>query len=131
MTGLPDDVARVFRAKAFPMVAHPARLGFVHLSPVWAHVDERERIVINTTVTRAKGKYLQLGAAVSLCAFDPESPYRYVTVHGRVVERTTDDGLEVIDMLCRKYHDGRPWKAREGEQRVTIRIEAERAIVYG
>lgn len=128
---LPDEVARILKAKSFPFVAHPSADGFVALSPVWVHVDDDDRVVINTTVDRAKGAYLQVGAPVTLSALDPENPYHYVTVHGRVASRTTEDGLEVIDFLCRKYHDGRPWKAREGEQRVTIRIEPVRAIVYG
>ncbi|MFN2614308.1 MAG: pyridoxamine 5'-phosphate oxidase family protein [Actinomycetota bacterium] len=130
MAVLPDEARRILRALSFPLVAHPDGER-VLLSPVWVHVDDDDLILINTTETRAKGKYLQTGAPVTLCALDPANPYHYVTVHGRVADRSTEDGLTVIGMLCRKYHDGRPWAAREGERRVTIRIEAERALLYG
>jgi len=52
-----------------------------------------------------------------------------VSIDGRA-ELTTEGAHEQIDALSRKY-DGEPWKYRDGEERIKVRILPERVTSYG
>ncbi len=61
-----------------------------------------------------------------------ENPYEYVTIRGRVVERTHDGADEHIDALAKKYLDQDSYPYRQpGEQRVILRVEPESVLVNG
>ena len=46
-------------------------------------------------------------------------------VRGRVVEITGDGAMEHMDHLARRY-DGKAWTPVEGQQRIIVRIRADR-----
>jgi PPOX class probable F420-dependent enzyme len=128
---LPDGVRALLQDKVFAHLALVDERGVPTVTPVWIDVDDDDLIIVNTAEGRVKARLLQVGARIALSALDPASGYRYVAVNGTVVERTHEGALEQIDALCRKYHDGRAWVARPGEQRVTVRIRADRATLHG
>jgi hypothetical protein len=69
---------------------------------------------------------------VAFCVLDPDNPYRYVQVRGRVVA-TTDQGADQhIDTLAKKYlgQDRYPWR-RPGEVRIMYRVAADRVSGMG
>jgi hypothetical protein len=57
---------------------------------------------------------------------DPENPYRYLEVRGRVAERTSEGAEQHIDKMAKKYlgQDKYPYR-QPGEVRVVYRIEPE------
>jgi hypothetical protein len=61
---------------------------------------------------------------VALAISDPDNPYRYLEVRGRVAEITEDGASEHIDRMAKKYLglDQYPYRA-PGEVRVLYRIE--------
>jgi hypothetical protein len=61
---------------------------------------------------------------VSLSIQDPENPYRYVEIRGKVVEITEKGAEEHINKLAKKYlgKDEYPYR-QPGEQRVLYKIE--------
>ena len=63
---------------------------------------------------------------------DPDNPYRYLAVHGRVVEITEDGADAHIDSLAKKYLgvDQYPYR-RPGETRVIYKIQSEHASAMG
>ena len=125
-----DEKARqILGSKSFAHIAFAGPGGRPYVSPVWVDLDDG-RIVINTAEGRVKARLLAPGTPVVLSALDPENPYSYVGIRGRVVERTNEGAEEVIDRLAKKYigADTYPWR-QPGERRVTIVIEPERT--YG
>jgi PPOX class probable F420-dependent enzyme len=122
---LTDEASRILRSKSFAFLAlnqgdRP------QVSPVWVDVDDRNRVTINTAEGRVKAGLLKVGTPVALAAADPEDPYKYVQVRGRVVERTHEGADDHIDSLAKKYMgvDSYPFR-RADEQRVKIAIEPE------
>ncbi len=127
---LTDRAKEILRARTFAHVAAVDEDGRPHTSPVWVDVDG-DKIVINTAQRRVKARLLQEGAPVALTALDPESPYRYVGVRGRVAERSYDGADAVIDRLAQKYTGADFAGHAEGIKRITVLIEPEQVWVYG
>jgi hypothetical protein len=88
-------------------------------------------VQINTVEGHQKELNLQRDRRVALCVVDPGRAGRYVQVRGRVVRMTTgDEAWEHIEKLSQKY-SGRPYQAREGEQRVKVEIEPQHVSYRG
>jgi PPOX class probable F420-dependent enzyme len=96
-------------------------------TPVWTdYVDGYIRI--NTARGRQKDKNMQRDAKVTVLAIDPENPYRWVEVRGRIADESEATGLEVINALSAKYRNEPDYyKRNEGmrgkETRVTYLVE--------
>ena len=116
----------VFAKNALAHVASLGSDGEPHVTPVWCEL-EGDLIVINTALGRAKARNLANDARVAISLTDPDNPYSVIAVRGKVVAFTTDGADEVINRLAKKYLglDEYPYR-REGEIRVTVKIEPER-----
>jgi PPOX class probable F420-dependent enzyme len=79
-----------------------------------------------------KDKNMRRQPKVALTILDPENPYRYVGVRGRVAEITEKDADQHIDSLTKKYlgKDTYPYR-RPGEVRVIYKILPERVSAMG
>jgi PPOX class probable F420-dependent enzyme len=121
----------LMKAKNFCQVATLREDGAVHVAPVWVDVQDG-RPVLNTAEGRVWPRNLQRDPRVTLTVQNMENPYEYVTVRGRVGERTTEDADRHIDEMAKKYlgEDSYPYR-QAGEQRVILRIEPEFVHVYG
>ena len=87
-----------------PILAHLATLmpdGSPQVTPVWIDYDG-EHILVNTWPDRAKGRNMLARSQVALDIVDPDDPFRYLAVRGRVVD-ATEEGAEHIDTLARRY----------------------------
>jgi PPOX class probable F420-dependent enzyme len=97
--------------------------GSPQVTPVWFdYVNGRIRV--NTAKGRVKARTMTEGARVALAIVDPDNPYRYLQIRGRV-ERASEEGAGAhIDSLAKKYlgKDKYPW-ARPGEVRIMFEIE--------
>jgi hypothetical protein len=63
---------------------------------------------------------------------DPENPYRYIQIRGKVVEITEEGGDDSIDSLARRYLNvDRYPNRRPGEVRVLYKISPERVNTMG
>ncbi len=122
----------LLQAKNFCHVATLREDGTVHTAPVWVDVDEDGRAVLNSAEGRAWPRNLERDPRVTLTVQNLENPYEYVEIRGRVAERTNDGADEHIDALAKKYLDVDEYPYRQpGEQRVIIKVEADRARVLG
>jgi hypothetical protein len=63
---------------------------------------------------------------------DPDDPYRYLEVRGRVSERTTSGADAHIDKMAKKYldKDKYPWR-QPGEVRVIVKVTPEHITSMG
>jgi PPOX class probable F420-dependent enzyme len=97
--------------------------GSPQVTPVWFDYDGR-RLRINTAKGRVKARNMHEGSRVALMVVDPENPYRYVQVRGRVAVATENGADEHINALTKKYlgQDQYPYR-QPGEVRVRYEIE--------
>jgi PPOX class probable F420-dependent enzyme len=109
--------------KAFANLATIMPDGTPQVTPVWIDY-ERGMIRVNTAKGRTKARNLKPGAAVALAILDPDNPYRYVQIRGRVVNATETDADAHIDSLAKKYlgKDKYPFR-QPGEVRIMYEIE--------
>ena len=92
---------------------------------MWCDFDG-QHVIVNSAKGRQKDRNMRRDGRVSLSIQDPENPYRYLEIRGKVVVVTEAGADEQIDKLARKYlgKDKYPY-AQPGEVRVTYRIEPE------
>ncbi len=96
--------------KAFAYLATLMQDGSPQVTPLWFNTDG-EHILLNTVKDRVKDKNMRARPTIALCIADPDNPYRYLQIRGRVVETTMDGAEAHIDALNLKYH-GTPTYAR-------------------
>ena len=109
--------------KAFADLATIMPDGTPQVTPVWFDYHGG-KVRVNTAKGRVKARNLQPGAAVALAIMDPDNPYRYVQIRGRVANATETGADAHIDSLAKKYlgKDQYPYR-RPGELRVMYEIE--------
>ena len=117
--------------KAFAHLATVGRDGTPQLTPVWIDFDGTH-VRFNTARGRVKERNLQNNPRVALAIQDPDNPYRYVQIRGRVAEVTEKGAEPHIDALAKKYigQDRYPWR-RPGEVRVMVKVLPERVQGMG
>ena len=120
-----------FKKKAFANLATLMPDGKPQVTPVWVEFDGHH-VVINTAEGRQKDKNLQRDKRVALSIMDPDNPYRYLEVRGKVVERTHNGADANIDALAKKYlgKDKYPFR-QPNEVRVIYKIEPQHVTTMG
>jgi hypothetical protein len=132
MAAIPQNYLDLLQQKkAFASLATVMPDGSPQVTPVWFDYKDGA-IRVNTAKGRVKARNMKEGAAVALSIMDPDEPYRYVQVRGRV-KRVTENGADDhIDSLAKKYlgKDKYPWR-RPGDVRVMYEIEPKAAQGMG
>ncbi len=109
--------------KALASLATVMPDGSPQVTPVWFdYADGKVRV--NTARGRVKDRNMSKNPRVALAVIDPDNPYRYVQVRGRVTNVTEDGADAHIDALTKKYlgQDKYPYR-QPGEVRVLYTIE--------
>ena len=124
MVSIPESYLDLLQQKkAFASLATVMPDGTPQVTPVWFdYVGGKLRV--NTAKGRVKARNLKPGAAVALAIMDPDNPYRYVQIRGRVTSATEDGADAHIDQLAKKYlgKDTYPFR-QPGEMRIMYEIE--------
>jgi PPOX class probable F420-dependent enzyme len=124
MAAIPDQYLDLLQQKkTFANLATVMPDGTPQVTPVW--FDYRDgRIRVNTAKGRVKARNMHEGAPVALAIMDPDNPYRYIQVRGRVKRVAEQNANAHIDSLAKKYlgKDKYPW-SRPDEVRVIYEIE--------
>lgn len=134
---IPDDFKDLLEGPVVVGLVTIMPDGSPQATPVWCDYDG-QHIIVNTAAGRQKDRNMSDRPPVSVLAIDPENPYRWLEVRGRVVSRTDADGIDVINRLAKiyrgvdEYYGGvAPVEARDKETRVTFRIEPQHATWMG
>lgn len=96
--------------------------GSPQASPIWFDT-EGEYIRFNTARGRVKDQNIQERPEVALTMLDPDDPYRYLLIRGRVVEETEEGAVDHIDRLAGKYQGKSNYPLPEGEVRVIYKVK--------
>ncbi len=131
---LSDKLKRILDGRAFVTLGTVQPDGSPQLSPVWIARDGDE-LLMSTTVARRKYRNLQRDPRASVVVTDPEAPYSYAEIRGRVTT-TTEGAYELIDELARKYTDAASFaelspQAGEGPPRVVLRLAPAKIVGQG
>ena len=131
MSSVPDQYRDLFSKKAFAHLATLMPNGQPQVTPVWCDYDGKH-ILVNSAKGRQKDRNMRRDGRVSLSIQDPENPYRYLEIRGKVVDISEAGADQQIDKLAKKYLDKDKYPfAQPGEVRVTYRIEPERFTSMG
>jgi len=108
--------------KGFAHLATVGTDGHPQVTPVWVDFDGTH-VRFNTARGRVKDKNLGKNPRVALSVLDPDNPYRYVQIRGRVSEMTEQGADAHIDSLAKKYlgQDKYPYR-KPNEKRVIVKI---------
>jgi hypothetical protein len=128
MAAIPEKYFDLLQQKkAFANLATLMPDGTPQVTPIW--IDYADGAIrFNTAKGRVKARNLKVGSPVALAIMDPDQPYRYLQVRGRV-RRVAEEGADAhIDSLAKKYlgKDKYPFR-QPGEVRVMYEIEPKSA----
>ena len=124
MAVIPEGYLDLLNKKiTFANVATVMKDGSPQVTPVWFDYTGG-KIRINTARGRVKARTLKEGTRVAIAIMDPENPYRYIQVRGRIASVTENGANAHIDSLAKKYlgKDKYPF-SQPGEVRVMYEIE--------
>lgn len=104
-TNIPDShIDLLTTKKAFANLATTMADGTPQVTPVWVDWDGTH-VVINSAKGRVKDKNLETRPDVAVSISDPENPYRYLGIRGKIVEITEAGADAHIDAMAKKYMD--------------------------
>jgi PPOX class probable F420-dependent enzyme len=117
--------------KAFAQLATLNADGSPQVTPVWVDFDGTH-VLINTAKGRVKAKNLAREPRVAISLSDPDNPYRYLGVQGRVVDMTETGGDAHIDKMAKKYLGKESYPFRTpGEVRIIVKIAPDKVHANG
>lgn len=128
---IPAGYKDLLESTALAHIATIGPHGEPQVNPVWFDWDG-EHVRFSQTKTRQKYRNLQRDPRIALSIVDPQNPYRYLEVRGRVVGIEEDPDRAFINAMAKKYlgQDVYPWH-RPGDERVVILVEPERTTQMG
>ena len=99
---IPENYLDLFKKKAFGSLSTLMPDGSPQTNPVWVDYQNGE-VWVNSAVGRLKDKNMKRDPRVSVAVIDPDNPYRFLEMRGRVREITQEgataahrqDGQEV------------------------------------
>ncbi len=127
----PEFLDLVTTSKAFANLATIMPSGSPQVTPVWFNFDGKY-IRVNSARGRVKDKNMRREPRVALSILDPDNPYRYLAIRGRVVKITEDGAVEHINALAKKYRGMETYRSRSPDEvRVMYVIEPRRVAGQG
>lgn len=128
---IPDTYKDLLHTTALLHVATIGPKGEPQNNPVWFDWDG-QHILFSQTKTRQKYHNVQRDPRVALSIVDPQNPYRYLEIRGKVVRIDEDPDKAFINKLAKKYLgvDEYPYN-QPGDERVIIVVEPEHTTHMG
>ncbi|MEZ3114346.1 PPOX class F420-dependent oxidoreductase [Halobaculum sp. MBLA0147] len=129
---IPESHVDILEKESYAQIATVMPNGTPQVTPVWVDHEDREYVLVNTARGRQKERNLRENPKVGVSIYDPDDPYRYVSVRGEA-ELTEEGAVEHIDELARQYMgvDEYPHHGEESGPRVIVRIPAENVVTSG
>ena len=128
---IPDKYRDLFNKRAFASLGTLMPDGRPQVTPVWVDLDG-DHVIFNSAKGRQKDRNVRRDPRVALAIIDPDNPYRYLEIRGRVVEITEEGADANIDKLAKKYLGVDKYPYRQGnETRVIYKIQPEHTNMMG
>lgn len=122
---IPDSHVDLVTRPSFAHIATIGPDGEPQSTPVWIDGDASS-VRFSQTTDRQKYRNVQRQPLVAMSMTDPDNPYRYLEVRGRVVDVSDDEDLAFINGLARKYlgQDEYPYHQPD-DRRVVVTVEVQ------
>jgi PPOX class probable F420-dependent enzyme len=128
---IPEKFLDLFNKRAFANLGTLMPDGSPQVTPVWCDYDGKH-VIFNTAEGRQKDRNLKRDPHVAMSIMDPDNPYRFLEVRGKVEQRTKEGADTHIDKMAKKYLGVEKYpNRRPGEVRVIYKIRPERAHTMG
>jgi len=128
---MPEELLALLRQPSTCYLATLMPDGSPQLTQTWVDTDG-EHVVINTVQGYQKDKNIQRDNRVTVAVAGRVDPFRYYEVRGRVVDVSTDGGVEHIEALSQRYTGGPyPWYGGRDQVRIIVKIAPERVNSMG
>lgn len=122
---IPTSYLDLFRKRTLGHLVTLNQDGSLQMAPVWIDYDGTY-LLINTSQGYRKDLNVRQRPQVAIDMIDPDDPYRWLSIRGRVVEVTTEGAKEHMDRLASRYLGIDTYPTRiQGEIRVIFRIQPE------
>jgi PPOX class probable F420-dependent enzyme len=121
------------------VVATTGTDGLPQVTPNWCSHDGTY-VYLNSVRGRLKDRNLRVKPDVTIMLMNPENPYHWITIYGKVEQIIEEDdplqgqlATESIDFLARKYLGVTPYPLRDpnGEIRVLYKVRPTRILTFG
>ncbi|GAA1818254.1 PPOX class F420-dependent oxidoreductase [Agromyces neolithicus] len=130
MTRAIDD--HFLRILSSPVFGHLATLqprGDLQVNPMWFEFDpESTTVQFTHTTKRAKYRNLRADPRMTLSAIDPENPFKYVEVRGRLAEVIPDPEGSFYVRLGRRYGDPDTTVPDDKADRIVLVMHVEKIV---
>ena len=128
---IPEKYQDLFNKRAFASLATVMPDGQPQVNPVWVDYDGTH-VIVNSARGRQKDRNMRRDPRVSLAVIDPDNPYRFLEIRGKVVDVTEQGADEHIDQMAKKYLGKDRYPGRgPGEVRVLYKIVPEHFTAMG
>ncbi|SDZ30507.1 PPOX class probable F420-dependent enzyme [Amycolatopsis xylanica] len=123
---LPSDLRALLQRPSPCFLATTMPDGSPHLTETWGDTDGKH-ILINSVQGFVKIRNIERDPRVALNVVDPDNPFRYYAIRGRVLRMTTDGARQHIEKLAHRY-TGAPysWYGGRDQVRLILTIQADR-----
>lgn len=135
-TVIPESHKDLIEGPVFVTLSTVMPDGQPQSSVVWCSYDGNH-ILVNTARGRLKEKNMRARLMATILAIDPQNPYRYLEVRGKVEEITEEGAIDHINQLAQlyankpKFYGGVAPAEREGrETRVICKIKPTRVVTF-
>lgn len=128
---IPEDYEDLLGTTALIHVATLGPDGEPQSNPVWFDWDGKY-VKFSQTKTRQKYRNVSRDPRIALSMVDPENPYRYLEIRGRVERVGEDPNLDFINAMAKKYlgMDEYPYH-QPGDERVVVYVRPEHTTQMG
>ena len=128
MADIPQEFADLLRTTTIAHIATIGLKGEPQITPVWFDWDGN---IIRFSQTKARQKFrnLQRDPRIALSIVDPNNPYRYLEIRGKVVRIEEDPDLRFLNAMTKRYlgRDTYPWH-QPGDEHFILVIQPEHTI---
>lgn len=102
-------------------------------NPVWFEWDADAGVIrFSQTKTRQKLHNLERDPRIAVTIVDPENPYRYLEVRGKMTSVDDDSDNAFIDRQAKRYMDQDSYPFHQpGDERVTVTVTPEHTTQMG
>jgi PPOX class probable F420-dependent enzyme len=131
MATIPEEYRDLLEGPVVVSLATVLADGQPQVHPVWADFDGKH-VRLNTGAGRAKHRNMEERPQVTVLAVDPQNPFRWMEVRGKVVKTDLDGADAHIDKLAKDYLGADVYPGHTpDEDRIIAYVEPTRVIASG
>lgn len=132
MAAVPDDLAYLLERPFYGHLATVRPDSTPQVNPMWFLWDRESNTLLFTHTTyRAKYRNLQRNPAMSMCVTDPEDPYVFVEVRGRLIEVRPDPEGAFYPVLGARYGEPDTPVPADAAERVILVMSIDKVVRKG